>query len=196
MKKSTSVIISGLAFAAVLLIGYLVFPGESGPSNQAKGISFGYDDVKNYVYDGMPLVDGKSVGDERGEASVNSRRSVSLFPEFSASGDIDGDGAFDFAVLAVEDFGGDEFFSYISLYYSRGELVQYAGKIFLGDRIRVRSISIAKDKSVSATVVSHESEDSLYSPTKIVALKYEIRPSGPVEISREDLGRVQEESEE
>lgn len=190
MKKSTSIIVSGLAFAAVLVIGYLAFPGEPAPKKEVKEEVFGYENIKNAVYDGVQLSEGSASGNETGEASPNLIRNISLVPEYAASGDLDGDGAADLAVLAVEDFGGSGIFNYIAIYYSRGDEAEYAGKIFLGDRIQARSLAIEDDSLIAATIVSHTSDDAIAYPTKIVSLKYEMRSSGPVEINREDIGRI------
>lgn len=188
MKKSTSFIISGIIFATVLVLGYFLFPGDRSQKDaadtktenkaEAKIIPQEYGTVKDLSYEGAKLTDGK--------ATVSGTR-VTLMPELSVAGDLNNDKKNDLAIVSYEDEDQGESFRNLAIYLSNGETYQYAGKIFLGDRVRVREVMIGEDGTISVNMYTHRPDDFLEAPTHFVQEKYKTVNGETVELGRTDL---------
>jgi len=91
-----------------------------------------------------------------------------------AFGDLDGDGIADAAVVLFTSGGGSGTFKYLVAVLDRdGEPVQ-AARAYLGDRVPVRSLTIAGGRVVAETV-THRAGDGLCCPTLEVTRDFALR---------------------
>ncbi len=91
-----------------------------------------------------------------------------------ALGDLDGDGIADAAVVLFTSGGGSGTFKYLVAVLDRdGEPVQ-AARVYLGDRVPVRSLSITSGQVVAKTV-THRSSDGLCCPTLEITRDFALR---------------------
>ena len=93
--------------------------------------------LKDGVYDGAPFQPGAAA-----------RPRVTLVRELSASGDLDGDGKEDTAVLLTESSGGSGVFTYVAIVATRDGQLKNVGTYRLGDRVQIRKLTIAKQSAV------------------------------------------------
>ena len=91
-----------------------------------------------------------------------------------AFGDLDGDGIADAAVVLFASGGGSGTFKYLVAVLDRdGEPVQ-AARVYLGDRVPVRSLAITGGRIVAETV-THRSGDGLCCPTLEITRDFALR---------------------
>ena len=91
----------------------------------------------------------------------------------SANGDMDGDGIGETAVILSEEAGRGVVFMSVVVFRNDGGKAEYAGGMFLGDRVSVRSLSI-KDGVLTVDYLSHKMDDYLADPTKPAELKLKL----------------------
>jgi putative lipoprotein len=91
-----------------------------------------------------------------------------------AIGDLNGDGFEDGAVVLVTSAGGSGTFRHLAAVLNRNGTPEHIAVFFLGDRIRVESLSIRSGK-IEAAMLIHDTDDPMPRPTLKVVQKYELR---------------------
>jgi hypothetical protein len=115
-------------------------------------------------YEGEPFVEG------------GASRPTVAFMEPYASGDLDGDGVNDAAVLLVESSGGSGSFVYLAAVLNRDGRPENVATLLLGDRAQVQSLTIEAGQIV-AHMVTHGPDDPLCCPSQEVTQVYELQGS-------------------
>lgn len=119
------------------------------PAQAAEAAQAGLDieTLQNAVYAGLyeepvQLQEGRYEGEPFVEGGA-SRPTVTLLPDPMASGDLDGDGVEEAAVLLAEDSGGSGTFIYLAVVSRVDGAAHNVATTLLGDRVEVESLSIA-----------------------------------------------------
>ena len=109
---------------------------------------------------------------------------ITLLPELSAFGDLDGDGVADAAaVLAGSGGGSGTFISLAALLNEEGR-PRHIATAYLGDRVRVTSVAIDSGE-VLVSLVSHAPTDPLCCPTLETTRRFRLRQG-----SLEEVGEI------
>lgn len=88
-----------------------------------------------------------------------------------AFGDLNSDGNDDAAVVLISDPGGSGTFFYLAAVINRSGTPGHVATEFLGDRIKVKTVTIQSGEIV-IEMVTHDSGDPMPSPTKNITRKY------------------------
>lgn len=130
--------------------------------------------LKNAEYEvpGLGLI---RLGDGRyerrfGEGATQVTRVTYLL---GANGHLDGDGVEDAAVALAVDSGGSGTFVYLMAMHNRNGMAQHIGARFLGDRVRVQSMSIESGE-ITALLRTFAQTDPLCCPTLDVTRRYRV----------------------
>jgi len=99
-----------------------------------------------------------------------------------AIGDLNGDGFEDGAVVLVTSVGGSGTFRHLAAVLNRNGTPEHVAVLFLGDRIRVESLSIRSGR-IEAAMLVHDSDDPMPQPTLKIIQKYELRNDTLVPVS-------------
>jgi hypothetical protein len=117
------------------------------PSNEAV---FGY----------IKLTDGKYV-----EKNDNSDETLAItLTEFVATGNLDSNPVNDAAVILTADPGGSGTFYYLHAIYNGGFYIYSIANIFLGDRIKIKSLKI-DERLIYIDMVVHTEDDPACCPS-------------------------------
>ncbi len=138
--------------------------------------------------DPVTLVDGKYEGAPFAPGS-DSRPTVQRIEELAVSGDFDGDGLDDAAVLLVENSGGSGSFVYLAALMARSGGALNHGTVRLGDRVQVVAMS-AEAGEIVLDLVTPGPDDAMASPSAKVRLRYRVDGETLVEVERRDTGRL------
>jgi hypothetical protein len=135
------------------------------------------EDLKNAEYQGIypevvKLTDGQYEGEPFVEGGAS--RPTVFFSEPYASGDLDGDGVDDAAVLLVENSGGSGSFVYLAAVLNREGKPDNIDTQLLGERAQVQALTIA-DGQISVTMVTHGPDDPMCCPTQEEERIYELQ---------------------
>lgn len=118
---------------------------------------------RSILEEGVTLVGGRFEG-EPFVAGGASRPVVTLLPEPVASGDLNGDGQIDAAVVLVSDSGGSGSFVYVAAVESRDGMAENTATLLLGDRVQVKSLAILDGRLV-VRLLSHTLVDPACCPS-------------------------------
>lgn len=111
-----------------------------------------------------------------------------------ASGDLNGDGRKDAAVILAANGGGSgTFMSLGTVLNEAGQPMQTASED-LGDRVVVKSIAIA-DGTITLTLVTHGPDDPMCCPTLKVMRTYRLDNGKLARVSETPLGKIKPETE-
>jgi heat shock protein HslJ len=110
-----------------------------------------------------------------------------------ASGDLDGDGVEDAAVILVTDPGGSGTFYDLAAVLNRNGKPEHVATASLGDRAEIRAFSIETGQ-VIIEMVTHGPDDPMCCPTQIVRNTYALEGDTLVEMASEVIGTVEETS--
>jgi hypothetical protein len=136
------------------------------------------DILKNAEYqaqNGMKLV--KLVNGSYQEGSGTDFLSVSMLDAY-ALGDLNADGVEDAAVVLAENYGGTGQFEYlVPVFFIEGGAVSPSSGIFLGDRVKVNSMSISAGV-ITMDMLVHAPNDGLCCPSLSMSQSYRFY-SGP-----------------
>ena len=105
------------------------------------------------------------------------RVSAGIVNDTVAFGDLDGDGIADAAVIVFISGGGSGTFIHLVAVLDRDGAPAQAALAFLGDRVPVRSLTIASGKIVAQTV-AHRPSDGLCCPTLEITRTFTLRTTG------------------
>ena len=108
------------------------------------------------------------------------RETVSLVDDAVAFGDLDGDGNADAAVVVYTSGGGSGAFIYLVAVLDRDGVPSQAGRAYLGDRVRVESLSIS-DGRVRAQILAHGPGDGLCCPSMRTTSTFTLREGGLIQ---------------
>lgn len=92
----------------------------------------------------------------------------------AAIGDLNGDGFQDAAVVLVSNPGGSGTFRHLAAVLNRNGTPEHVATLFLGDRIRVESLSI-RSRKITTEMLIHDTDDPMPQPTLKLKQKYELR---------------------
>jgi uncharacterized membrane protein len=92
----------------------------------------------------------------------------------TAIGDLNGDGFEDAAVILVTNAGGSGTFRHLAAVLNRNGTPEHVATLFLGDRIRVESLSI-RSRNIDTEMLIHDTDDPMPQPTLKLKQKYELR---------------------
>jgi hypothetical protein len=90
-----------------------------------------------------------------------------------ALGDVDQDGDQDGAVILAVDTGGSGIFIYLAVATINGDQVSNPDTYFLGDRVRVQSLTI-KDGQIRLNLLKHQADDPQCCPSQLVSMAYQL----------------------
>lgn len=117
-------------------------------------------------------------------ANADARETVMLM-EPRPTGDLDGDGREDAAVLLVSSGGGSGVFVELAAVVNRGGVAVHVASAPLGDRVKVKSLAI-QEGVIRVEMVTHDEDDAACCPTLDVTISYGLRGGRLVEVgSRE-----------
>jgi len=105
------------------------------------------------------------------------RETVGLIDDAVAFGDLDGDGNADAAVAVYTSGGGSGAFIYLVAVLDRYGAPAQAARAYLGDRVRVDSLSIS-DGRVFAQILAHAPLDGLCCPSLRTTRPFALRQGG------------------
>ena len=117
----------------------------------------------------VQLTDGKY---ESGVAGDNDFVSVAV-TDFTAHGDLNGDGIDEYAALISEYYGGSGVFVFLAVYSNVGGRPVYQTSILLDDRPQLNELSIDRN-SIFLDAVVHGSDDPMCCPTLHTARHYRL----------------------
>jgi len=103
---------------------------------------------------------------------ITQRHKVTV--EKVASGDLDDDGLSDAAVILARQSGGSAIFKYLIAMRNTGNAPRQQGSVLLGDRVRIRALSIAAGV-VNVETVTFGPRDPMCCPTQQVKQAYSLR---------------------
>jgi len=132
--------------------------------------------LKDGTYEGAPYQVGGAA-----------RPRVTLVRELSASGDLDGDGKEETAVLLAQSSGGSGVFTYVAVVASRGGHFQNVGSYRLGDRVQIRKLAI-ENQSVVVEVIAAGGKDAACCPTEKRHLVLRLQDHGIKVVKSETTG--------
>jgi hypothetical protein len=135
--------------------------------------------IANATYTGVRdepvrLVDGRYEGPPF-VAGGASRPTVTLLRDRVAFGDLDADGVDEALVVLVAQAGGSGSFVYLSVIATRAGEVSCLDTVPLGDRVRVRSLSVLKGGIVSADLMEHAPGDAACCPSLETRREWSLR---------------------
>jgi uncharacterized membrane protein len=92
----------------------------------------------------------------------------------TAIGDLDGDDFDDAVVILISNPGGSGTFRHLAAVLNRGGAPEHVATVYLGDRIKVESLSIRSGK-IEAGMLIHDAGDPMTQPTLKLKQRYELR---------------------
>lgn len=137
--------------------------------------------------DTVRLVGGEYL--HRYDESAATVRRVSL-TDFAARGDLDGYAGEDAAVILIDQPGGSGTFYYLAALVRRGEGWESVTAVFLGDRIRIESLSIDSDvREISVTLRTRADGVAMAVESTVVQTQsYRVAAGALVRADRGDTG--------
>jgi uncharacterized lipoprotein YbaY len=168
----------------------------AGAEDAGQGLSS--EQLANAIYQGIydepvQLTDGEYVGEPFVEGGA-SRPTVTLLDQFTAQGDLNGDGVEDAAVVLAENSGGSGTFIYLAAVVNQdGQPVNQATTL-LGDRVQIDSVVI-DNGDVAVSMVTHGPDDPMCCPTQQVIKSYQLQGDQLVETSSQVAGGEAGEAE-
>lgn len=125
----------------------------------------------------------------RYDESAATVRRVSL-SDFVARGELDGNPGEDAAVILIDQPGGSGTFYYLAALVRGGEGWEGVPAVFLGDRIRIESLSIdSDDREISVTLRTRADGVAMaVEPTVVQTQSYRVAAGALVQADRGDTG--------
>jgi hypothetical protein len=114
---------------------------------------------------------------------------VSMMPDFTVYGDINGDGSNEAVVIVHESGGGSGIFRVLALFARPGNDVQHLGSVPLGDRIQIRSVQIQPGQLIAEYVRQAENEPHCC-PTEMARTRWNYANGKFAVASDEVLGKL------
>ena len=140
---------------------------------QGVGQSFGDASVQlaDGVFEGEPFVPGSAM-----------RPFVEMLDDMTATGDLDGDGTDDAAVILMANSGGTGVFIYVAAVLQRPGGLENVATTMLGDRVNVERVSI--DGGVIALdALGHGPDDAMCCPTQVLSASFRLVDGFLVEVA-------------
>lgn len=171
-------------------------PEDTPPSTAASAISTdapAMDELANATYDGMmeesvQLTDGSWEGEPFVEGGA-SAPAVGLVKHFRLTGDVNGDGHEEAAVLLWTSSGGSGTFDYLAIGGRSDEGIVNLGTAEIGDRVQIRQGRIV-DGKIELDVVQAGPEDAACCPTQLATRVWELSPGALDETASEVTGTL------
>ena len=117
------------------------------------------------IYDApISLTEGRYAGPAF-VAGGSSRPRVTLLQELVTQGDLDADGADEYAVVLAENSGGSGSFVYLALLRPRGNAFINFATTLLGDRIQIKALAVV-DGTIRASMLIHGPGDPACCPSE------------------------------
>ena len=118
------------------------------------------------------FVDGQA-SVQLGEGATE-RVHAGLVDDTVAFGDLDDDGITDAVVVVYINYGGTGTFTHLAALLDRDRVPVQAGRVLLGDRARVESVTISSGE-ISANMLTHGPDDGLCCPSLNVTRKFRLQ---------------------
>lgn len=147
-------------------------------------------DLANATYSGIytdsvTLTDGAYAG-EPFVAGGASRPTVTLQPDTTASGDLNGDGVADGVAVLAENSGGSGSFVYLAALLAQKDAQATGVTLLLGDRVRVESVAIV-DGQIEVVAATFADSDPMCCPSLRSRFVFGLMEGALVELSAEKL---------
>jgi hypothetical protein len=110
--------------------------------------------LRNGRWDGEPYVPGGAA-----------RPTAGVIEDFSAAGDLDGDGTGETIAFLWSATGGSGTRNYIAVFTNSGDGVSNPSTLLIGDRVKLREVRIA-DKRIEVDLVQHGPDDAMCCPSE------------------------------
>lgn len=167
--------------------------GRKQTSSSSTAVVLKIDDAANATYSGIydtpiRLSDGRYEGEPFEEGGA-SRPTVVLVDDIFETGDLDGDGTREAAVLLVESSGGTESNVFVTVLGHRDGEVANIGTSLIGDRVQIRSFSV-HDAQVFIDVLQHGPEDPMCCPTQKATRTWALGENALAEASSTENGTM------
>jgi len=151
----------------LLLAGCNTADSPPGAVEQSTPENLSYRGLEGFP-DPVTLTDGRY----RREASTEGGPwTVALSTQFAESGDLDGDGVDETAVVLVTDAGDSRIVQHLALLESRNGALEHVATATLGESVRLRSLEV-RDGIVDATLLVLDTNDPACCPTRLVRREY------------------------
>ncbi len=178
--------------------GTMVFAAAEGdnPSDEAGGAATDthaqmVETLGNLTYSGLfpertiSLTDGIAFYEEEGPGTPY----VLLMDQIIATGDLDGNGVKDAAVLLEDHSVGSGTFLFLAVVLDAATGPTPLTALMVGDRIQVKSLAV-EDQQAVAELIAHGASDPACCPTWNVRKRYELQEGTLVESGSEELSPV------
>ncbi|MCL4833371.1 MAG: META domain-containing protein [Caldilineaceae bacterium] len=147
-------------------------------------------DLTNGTYPGIydeqvQLTDGAFAG-EPFVAGGASRPTVTLVPDTTALGDLNGDGLADGVAVLVDDSGGSGTFVYLAARLAEKNASAMGVTLLLGDRVRVESMAIVNGQ-IEVVAATFTDSDPMCCPSLRTRFLFALEQGALVELSAEKL---------
>jgi uncharacterized lipoprotein YbaY/LysM repeat protein len=168
------------------------------PSGEAAPGGLSSEQLANATYQGIydepvQLTDGEYVGEPFVEGGA-SRPTVTLLDQFTARGDLNGDGVDDAAVVLAENSGGSGTFIYLAAVVNQDGMPVNQATVLLGDRAQIDSLAIENGEIV-VSMVTHGPDDPMCCPTQQAIKTYQLQGDQLVETSSQVVASEAGEAE-
>jgi heat shock protein HslJ len=122
-------------------------------------------------------------------ADAVSRPEVGLIRDFRLTGDVNGDGSEEAVVLLIMSSGGSGTYNYLAVVGRNGETPVNLGTAGIGDRVQVRSASIA-DGRIELDVIQQGPGDAACCPSQKARRTWALDDAGLTEVASEITGTL------
>ncbi len=168
----------GLAAAALLMLLAACQPAEEEPVAPGSGDlaalleTASFSGIEGFP-DSVTLAEGKWEGKPYVEGG-NTFPGIYLARPSTTIGDLDGDGQAEVVTVLVSDTGGSgSFYHLVALRQSDDGGLEHFATYFLGDRLKIPSLTI-EDGGIESVMLVPDEDDALCCPTQRVDLRYEL----------------------
>lgn len=183
MQKSNTYLAIALGAAVVLIGAGVIWRGYKNSTEQAAvggegltaslinnaSLSFPMEDKLGTI----KLTDGAYEWQAMGTDKKPASGKLQILSDYTASGDLTGDGVPDTAIVVAETNGTKGVYHSVEVFKNENGEPVYAANFYLGDQIEVNSMSI-QDGVLTVNYLSHKMDDYLNDPTLPETLKLKL----------------------
>ncbi len=186
--QSTRSLVALVVATACFLVAGCAREDAPRPAADQAAAGVGVESATFYDLEGMPaevtLADGKWEG-EPFQENASSFPAAYLSKHLTATGDLDGDGIAETVAVVVTTSGGTGSFFTLTLLRQRDGALEHFASYFLGDRVRIRSLTV-REGGIEMVSVEAGENDPLCCPTQRVDRRF-VLEGDEIMLASEDL---------